>query len=435
MNTVHGFVTIESLVSNTPGRISQIGELSTNALTYSKEKGEYTNQDFPDLRLTTFSAVSDTTGQMIEVPASQVYEILAITRAAIAYTEENQRPYLGSDFQDSVEAEFAQTVTGLQFGELVNADNIQFPEYIEWKSLMHGNASIKIWFSNRSFEDQYPNYDVTIIPPLENLNQFFFEYGLVESTLNNLSYADFADRIQEAKQKHPETIFKFVEFEIVNRYDRTQRKKTTWGVLIYGKNGDDIDVIKDKILDWVLENSNYDQTQWEMMFPDIFLRTELTFIPQWNKIATTNLTDNSSLYSSVMKYKETLGLAKAVASFYPPEHIEENTAFIPHFFRTLGVAVINGTSNSVTRRDFAEIYPDYIPVPTTSTDFARMSVNTQKMAMALTDLLMEAETMTATSWLPEKIRRVQRQGKLFASTTFDGINLLVALKINPEFNA
>ena len=434
MKIVQGFVTISQYVSNVPGIISPVGELSTYSRTYSKEKGEYRKLDIPGYQLITFKSIESTTGLEVEVPSTLADEILAISRAVVAYAVGHMRPYDPEDFRNTLETENALVIDNLELGPFEQSATIDLPQFITWKSLGHANSEVRIWFSDSAFSDQYSGYEITVIPPLPVLNDFFLPFSNAKVKIEEQGIVALGEKIQAAKMRHPETVVRLLEFNFVNRHDPAVTTKTTWGVLVYGKEGDYIDAIKDAISEYLLANSTHALDQWEIIFPDIFKRTEMVVVPRWDKVAVENLTDHSSLYSSIASVSETQTFLQSFVNFYSGGHVSVNSYVVPYPFKTLSLGVVNGTNNMDGKKDFKQVFPDYLPIPSTSLDFARMTLKTQALILFLDDILIWAEKVTPISPLPQGMRRVTRNNKLFVSSSLDGINYLVAAKFNQEFN-
>lgn len=435
MKIIHGFITIAQYVKNTPGIVSAIGELSTYSRTYSKEKGEYLSSSAQGYQLTTFRSIDTITKTNTEVSQTLVDEILSIAKSIVAYAGNNLRPYDTVDFKNTIAVENFSTIANLELGDLVfGTQGIDLPGFASWNSKANDYSEIRVWFSDQTFADQYTGYDITIIPPVTNLATFFLDYNQAKTVLDGVSVSTLGEAIQTAKQRNPETVVRLLEFNLVNRYDQTTKMKTSWGVLIYGKEGDYIDAIKDAISDYLLNNSVYKQEQWELILPDIFKRTEMVVVPRWDNIAVQNLTDNSSLYSSIIGVKEADTFLKSFIKFYDAPHISSNSYIIPYPFKTIVLCIVNGIKNTIEKNDFKKVYPDFMPIPSTSLDFARMSLTTQNFILFLDDLLIWAERANTLSPLPTGLRRVIRNTKLFISGDHNGINFLVAAKFNTDFN-
>lgn len=433
MKVVQGFVNIASLIKNQPGTNSPIGELSTFSKTYSKEKGLYQSYSHPGYQLITFSSFNQNTGNLLELDQQFVDEILEVVRETFQYTSTRTRPYNFQDMVRTLQQEFKLKISNLTLGELVDGDQVALPSFLRWNSIIQNNSEVTIWLSDAHFADQYTGYEITVIPPLNILDDFFLPFSSVVSSLEQVSMARLGERIQEAKLRQPETVVRLMEFNFQNRHDPSLKRKTTWGILVYGKEGDYEDAIKDAIVDWLVQNSDFGSEQWQSIFPEIFERTEMVVIPRWDQIATQNLVDRSSLYSSLLNLGEAYQFVQDFINFYDLQHVRSNTYIMPYTFKTIMVTITNGIKNSLGKEDFKRMYSDYLPVPSVSFDFARMQLKTAEFCLFLDDVLLSAETATPTTPLVSGTRRVVRNGIFFISAMHDGINYLVAAKHNPIF--
>lgn len=434
MKVIQGFVNISAYVSNVPGVISEVGEISTFSRTFAKEKGEYRDIDIPGYNLVTFSSFDTIDNELFELSSTEVKEILTVAKSAVIYANSNNRPFNFLDFVQTLRIEHVGFALDLELGPLVETSIITLPSFIAWKNKVDG-SEIRIWLSDDSFQKQYTGFEITIIPPFENLDEFFKPYFETAQKIEEISFSVFGDKIQEAKDLHPETILKMMDIYYYNRYDRNVKKKTTWGVLGYGSASDHIDNIKDKLADYVLSNSEYGQEQWELIFPEIFRRTEMILVPHWDNVAVENISTLGSLYSSVIKPREVEAKIRSLTPFYPSGLVENNHEVVPYTFKTVVLSVIAGPNNVVGKTSFKEVFPDYLPIPSTSTDFARMSLKTQEFCLFVDDLVLAAETAGRYTPIKRGLRLITRMNKLFISATFDGIHFLVATKSNEEFKA
>lgn len=431
MISIQGFVEIAQYVNNTPGVIGSFGELSPYSRTYSKEKGLYQNSSIPGYSLVTFRSLNEQ-GQMVAVPSDQVLEILEVTRAIVAYAQGHTRPYDEEDFIDTIRSQFATTVNGLGFGEFVHGTSISLPSFVVWTSINTGN-SMRIWLADEAFQSQFTGFEITIIPPLDNLNNFFLPYTEAKAMLDSTSISVFMEKIQTAKNKYPDTITHILEFDFYNRYDQTVKTPCKFGILIYGLEGDYVDAIKDAIIEHLLQNSSYTEEQWKSILPDIFKRTEMMIVPRWDTLAIENLTEQASLYSSLVNPYTNHVFVRNFLGTIPDVWLQGNMYTLPFPLKTLMSFVVNGSNNEPGKTDFKTMYPDYLPIPSTSLDFARMSIPTQQWVLFIDDVLLEAERVTALSTLPSGMRRVFRNNKIFVAKIHNGVNYLVAAKINSEF--
>lgn len=433
MKIVHGFISMARCASNKPGVIAPFGELSNHSRTFSKEQAEYSNNNIPGFKLITFKSTDSLTGLETELPETLTNEILSVANAIVNYASTHTRPLDSNDFRGSIAANQLLFISDFELGPIATGGNLELPEFALWKSKANEYSEVRVWFSDSAFSNQYLGFDITVIPPIPLLSDFFLPFEESKAVVESQSMAVFGEKIQAAKARYPETVVKLLEFDLVNKYDTRVKIKTIWGVLIYGNEGDYTDCIKDAIVDYVLANSSYTQEHWELYFPDIFKRTEMIVVPRWDLLAVENLSDRSSLYSSVSPVNGSLSFLKNFLDFYDGAHIDSNSYFVPYSFKTIGLCIVNGLRNSSGKKDFKKLYSDYLPIPSTSLDFARMKLPTQNFILFLDDLLLWAEKTDPLSPLPTGLHRVTRNKKLFISSNHDGVNYLVAAKFNKEF--
>lgn len=427
---VKGFVTVNDYVNNVPGRTSAICELSTWSRTYSKEKGEYLNDTLPGYRLTTFKTVDTQTGNETVVPVNLAKHIMLMVYESITYAKAHIRPYDPNDFRNSIVTTFFQKISNLQFGNFVDNGQIALPEWVSWTSLENANAQVKIWLSDLAFQDQYDESQIVVIPPIETVDHFFNQYNVALTEIKSRTLQELSDTIQLAKTDNPETYVRLLEFDFYNILNVEQKNKCTWAVLIYGKVGDNIDSIKDALVDYIISHSTHTKAEWELRLPDIFKRTEFALLPRWDKISIENLTDLSSLYSSILSPTECIQFAKNSISFYQASYVETHVEVFPYDYKALSVVAVPGPTNVVGSQKLYEMFSDYIPVPSTSPDFNRMEIKTRDWALFIEKLLIIAETATEFTSVPYYAHKQYKDGKLYISGMFDNVNYLVAAKSN-----
>ena len=430
MKIIQGFVTISKFVNNTPGQTALIGELSTWSRTYSKEKGEYTDGGVPGYVLTTFKVVDPDSGMMTNLTDSEAKEALEIVKEVELYGERNTRPYDPVDFRNSIQVNFYGRIAGLEIGQFVDNGELAVPEFMSWTSTTNGGNVVKIWLTDAAFSDQYTDYSITVIPPVVNVDTMVGEFSVAKREVESRTIAQMGDIIQAEKLEHPETYVRIYTFELHNKHDTRQKIETHWPVLIYGKSGDTIDAAKDAITEYIRMNSTAPEQVWELVLPELFKRTEFVFIPRWDKLAVPNLTEIAGLYSSMLNAVECVEFARDNIPFYNTTFTEQNTSVMAYPYKQVLMLVVNGEKNISTKKTIQSLYPDYIPVASTSPDFSRMQKKTRDWVLFLADLVIVAEVATVLTTLPKDMRRTIRNGKLFISAVLDEVNYMVAAKSN-----
>lgn len=429
MLRVKGFVTISSLVSNSKDITSRLGELSPISRTFSKDIGEYVNSAYPGYILNTFNAVDSVTSEHVVLMPSDVEFCLGVIRSIYSYSASNIRPYNVADHINTVNRAFQGVITGLQFGSYYTDTNIDLPEWVEFSNTLSG-ATYRIWLADEAFQRQYDLFEIEIVPFLNNVDDFFLPYETISAALDATSMSKFMEKIQTVKAEHPETILYIQDYDLVNRQNTIQKRPVPWGVLVYGYQGDNIDYIKDAIIDYLLSNSSHTREEWEVLFPDIFKRTEFSIYPRWDLIAVPNLTNMSAIHRAIVDHSEVTGYILRVGNQYSDNHILANIQTIPHTYKYVSLVAIPGETNPSHVRRIYDLYPDYVPVQNTALDFARMTKKTRDWSNFLYDLITVAETATKYSTIPVNMRRMVRRGRIYITAVFDSVNYLVHAKIN-----
>lgn len=419
---VKGFLKINSLISNIPGVIAPIGELSLYSETFSKERGYYQPSINNDYDLVTFLSV-DNVNQPIVLTDTQVNKIVSICiflRLTIASTVP---PYDINNIKTSMFNQFPSDIGVLEIGDLVSV----MPQWISWTT-PNNQETYTIWFQDMAFRNQYEHFDIVVVDPLPDMTIFTQNLGSINAALTDETADKLSVRINTARNNNPETVLKIIKFPYADVNNPGIIVDVYWPVLIYGLAGDHIDAIKDAIINRLNQLNFLNQSQWGERFPDIYRRTEFIVVPAWNKIAIPNMLTQEGIYSQILKPEEITELSKSVIDFYDEQYVEDNTYSVPTIFKGLTLSITNGMGNITGLEDFREVYPDYVPLPTSSLDFNRMTLETQDMHRLIHDLVTYAETMTRYSFLPDETRRIQRGSRYYIAKMLHGINFIVLPK-------
>lgn len=427
MYSLKGFVEFAGLASNTPGVVAKIGELSSLAMTYSKEKGFYDSVTYKDVEITSFSSKQD--ANKVEIPASvktKVFDVVAwLYGQMIATSNTQDRTTLLSMLANT----FGTTAEQIECGTIVTDGTLYVPEWLAWK-VVGSESYIRLWFTDESFRTQYDEYEIVVVPALVKLDNFFLPASDVETYLKAMTTNLMVDRMQIAKAGYPETIMRVETYDYIAPGNPDFKVPSRWGVLIYGEAGNNVDAIKDAIVNYVLANSTHPRTEWVNILPDLFKRTEFIFTPLYTQYGIPNRTLEAGVYSPLIKLPDAKAAAKKTASKYPQAHIDNYISFMGHPYKSLALVILGGPENRQGKFYFTDFYPDFISVNTSSIDFNRMSQETQDIANMLADMIYEAESVTKFSVLPFGMTKLIRDNILFVVRTVNNVQFLVAAKSN-----
>jgi hypothetical protein len=419
---IKGFLKINSLLSNSNGSVSQIGELSPISYTFAREKGFYQPSDSTEYDLITFLSTFDNGTPMV-LGQALVDEIIDVCAYLRTYINSRVPPYSSDDIRMAMYAHFPAEIETFEMGELTSV----LPHWISWKK-PGSTGNIMIWFHDEAFRNQYDEYEIKVVSPLPSLDTFFQSTNAIATALAEETMDKLMVRVELAKEGYPETMVRVFRFAYIDPNNPDLTFDVNWPVVIYGAAGDHIDAVKDAIIDYLENNSSHTLQEWQVIFPDIFKRTEFIIVPQWNNIAIPNMLTNTGMYSQVLKPSEFINYAISKIAFYPQAYVQLNTYGLPSIYKSLLLALTNGQNNVDGLKDFREVYPDYIPIPSTSLDFNRMSLKTQEMSRWLYDMTVYAEQMNRYSFLPVGMKRIWRGDKYYLAKLIHDINFVMLPK-------
>lgn len=436
MYVLKGFIDHALLVSNAVGVTATIGELSTESLTYSRERGSYVKAGIDDLTLTSFLSARDGTKiaatEVLSDPDTIADHVLTVGKWVYDQTILGANVVNADELLQAAVTQFDAIATNFQCGQIITDGRYYMPEWFSWthKTLDGGSNQFKVWFVDASFKSQYDEFEFVIIPPLDNLDDFFKTGTEVEALLKARTLSDTMDKIQQAKAGNPETILRADEYDYIDPLNATHIVPSNWGLLIYGAAGNNVDSIKDALINYTLANSTHVKDDWLKILPDIFKRTEFMLVPRWDSYAIPNRTLEAGIYSPVANLTSALALIKQVIVSYPGSHIDTNVDLMGHPYKSLSILAVGGPDNHNDWFKITDVFPDYIDVSSTSLDFNRMSQATRDWMLTLEQMLIIAESMTEYSSIPFSMTRTVRDGILYLVWSYQNIHYLVAAKKN-----
>lgn len=428
MFALKGFATHSQLADNRVGVINEIGEISTQSLTYSREKGIYVVDTAKHINLISFTCAQD--GVKVQLTPDQRDEYFAIINWMYNKTLNTSGTMYPDQILRELIATFSATSDDFKSGGVVNDGNYQILEWLSWRSKKTPDSYIRIWFSDPSFAAQYDEYEIIIVPPIDRLDDFFGSMPEVDALLKSRGPSEQFDIIQQAKGGQPESVLRAEVYPWHNPLIPTQTLSTPWVSLVYGIAGNNIDSIKDALQKYILSHSTHSRDDWVKVFPDIFKRTEFIMIPFWDRYAIPNRLPVAGIHSSIVNLASGLEQIKQYSPDYPAAHINAYASIMGHPYKSLAIGSIGSNENRDNKFKLTDEFPDWIAVSSTSQDFNRMSKKTRDWATILFDMLLVAEEMTPFTDIPLGYTRVTRQGKLYLVRNFDNIHYLVLSKFS-----
>jgi hypothetical protein len=429
--TVKSFCVIQNYANNANKTLSPVGELSNYSTTFSKDIKRYQNATNNNLTLNVFSAKESTLGQ---IPLNQEIRDIIETVCSWVYTtrEGATGNITRAVFLSALKEQFVTAATDINCGEIIRSNaGKYYPEWISFskRNYAAGGNVLKVWFADSSFQTLYDEYEITVVPPLARIDDFFLAPNIVFTKLLNVNIKETVDRLEVARNKDPETNLCNVAYEYVSPLDTTKTAPTYWSVLIYGPMGNDDDVISNAIIDYIAAHSTRGPEQWKPLIPELFKRTEFTIYPRWHLYSIPNkIVDNSGIYLNTINPIKEIAWVKNIIPGVAATFIDQHIRFMPHHFKSLMLTVLPGDSNRNNLFDIDVIYPDVINVASTSNDFNRMSARTQEWLRLLAQAIVLAETINSFTDTPSGYRKISRSGITYISFVHENVRFLVSAK-------
>lgn len=433
MYTLYGFYKYPPLIDNALNIVNPLGEISDDSLTYAKDKSNHSNATYPQTVLVGFHSVKDNVP--VEIPGNMVTRILQLgqwmyDRAAAGQIEANPTPLI-----NAILSEFGDQLVNVKLGPLLLANGIRLPKWIEFEDTKHDDENaIKLWLSDQAFNNEYPETHIDVIPPIEVIDDLFLGETVVRQRLEEYSLADRFEQVQQMRADYPYTLHRVENYRWINPVDNSITINTPWIVVIYGRAGNNPDLIKEAIVDYIMANTEKDREDWEDLIPDLLLSTEFIITPQWHNYAIPNLELEAGIHSPILKPGDALQLAinTIQGNGYSPEWISNQIESAGVIYKSLAFTVVGNPNNRTGITQFSEQFSDYILVTNNNADFNRMSVRTQEFKDMLADMIKYAETVNPTTQVPTGFSRITRKGVVYVGKQYEDILYLVVTKHSVE---
>lgn len=438
MYNIKGFLSIKPFIDNIPGELSPIGELSTHSMTYSMELGYYGKETYPNTEFVAFSVKNNDVEERL--PDTYQDELLPIFDWIYSQCVDG---IFNNDTADDFRTRLLSAFTNLDdvtVGEMIATGYLstKLPRFIYFKLTgMTDDNMIRVWLSDTTFQQQYDEYTILVVPPVEDADLDTFIDGThneVQQLMDDDTARRRMQRIEAKRQQRPATAIRTEMYDWADPAAPTETINTVWSVVIFGAAGNNIDTVQEEIQSYVLAQSVHNAGTWQDYIPDLFLTIEFVLVPYWHNWSNENLTDGTSKYSPTVRHRDVLPIVKeTTGSRYTDAHVEDNLHSSMLQWKNASFAVVASADNSNEIRNFKAAFHDYIVTATTSIEWDDMSLDTREWVEFITPIFVEAERMTKFSTMPANISRIERQSAngvelMFASGSFQGVNYLVLSK-------
>lgn len=461
MYSLKAFLKIDSLTNNQPNVVAPIGELSDLGYTYSKNKGFYTDvADHPGFEYVAFTSKSDDTGaEQDTLLIARIKEFLFKTSHWMNSTAAGMPQYFNgpngtqvflTEWQSAIDG-WAPSVPNQLDVDSDDYDDVQIlgvsPEYtlvsginkyfVHWVEFNIDylynttlkTAHVKIWLSDAAFREQYDDYEIVVVPFVNDLDDFFDTYSQVNILVNDAKNPNnIVSRFETAKGEHPSTIQKVLTYNWHDDLVPPNLIPTPWGVLIYGIAGDNLDAIREELREYILDHSSHTEEEWGEIFPGIFRVNEFLLIPMWHRYSIPNATLLQGIYSPVVQLNRDKTLLNTICPNLDMEWIEDHAESFVYPYKSVAIYSIPSNFNNEDLHILQAAIPNWAHISTDTYDFSRMNIQAQEWANKMENAIITAESITAVSTVPSGYSRVYRNNIMFVALEINERTYLVCAK-------
>lgn len=432
-----GFASIPVNANNADGQTAVFGEISNYAHTFSRHKSNWANATLaPNIELVAFRTVNDSNAYM--TPSNAVVNhILSVTQwvytqyaASAIPSNANQDAFIAS-----LVAQFPAITAGSVLINEIIADTPstkRMPDHIQWDFLDADTKTtrIKIWFNDSRFRTQYDDYEILLVPPLTNIDQLNNPITTVQPLLAAVTPDVPFNAIGALVGDKPSTVTRTYQAVWSDATNPGATIVTNWYAAIYGQAGNDADALKYAVREYISAHSTL--SVWSTLYPALYADNEFVIVPMWGDVASPMSGLDPALYRSSLKVAtlKTRALALIPGAYANMvanigAFLDANLTINAAFWRSIMFLAVGSPSNTGGHADLTFLYPDYMDIPSTDADFARMTATTQGFIVALNDALQKAMDLTASSPVPPGYMRTVRSNKVYLSFQYDGYTYLV----------
>jgi hypothetical protein len=402
MEKVFLFASYQTPLGN-PNEISSVGELSPYGRSFSRYVQDIVSPVMPDIVFSLFGSAQNNTETESTILVTANITNLLTQNNSVSFTYLST--YLLSNFD----------VTLVDVGDLVYMGNKCW--YDHFTIVLNGKL-VTVVCTDAAWRTVYSNYEIVVISPI-SVNTFLQHYNQVKASLADLAPNAIFTAINDEKKNNQESAI----VPVIHSYAPAGLTpiEVTWYCLVYGPFGNVKEALDGAITSFLESIATRDV--WKALFPSLYNKRELFILPMWEK-ALDAVAGHEVSYGSVVKATDVIARAVSSCSHLGEEYVASVAILLPTAYKFINCIFF--PTVFVNTAMFLSLISDYLPVSAMSSDFARMRLSTQQLALILYELISKAEQFSdyGTNTAPV----VTRNGKRYLTSSYGDITLFVEIK-------
>lgn len=423
---IKGFARLFNFTNNEIGEDCTFGEVNDYMMTFSKNIGQYSSSNYPNVELLTFSALNDTNKESLVDYNTKEYllkVINIISQGVLSKTIGNNVQSVKTLLVTSLGNEFQL----LTIGKIINYGDYYCPTYIDFKYLGTDLTTTMLWFGQDAFIQQYEDYEHIVVPGISEIDKMFGDAGDVKQALDAITPLLMNEKEREAIGQRPETSTVSHQY-MVYGLDKKKIGFTYFSIVIYGQYGINTDLERETLIDYILKHSNHTREEWEIVLPDLFVKTEFRLFPTWDKTGLPNNGVSGAMYRSSVKINDAKAILSKYCSDFSDAHLNKYGCINIGSYKSIMMVSVGHPDNRHKIYSLDEQWPYYGNIRTTSEDYGRYDEDTKKFLDALLTMFNIAENMDSMVTLPRNFTKIKRNDLVYVSHTLNNIQYIMLSK-------
>lgn len=423
---IKGFARLFNFTNNEIGEDCTFGEVNDYMMTFSKNIGQYSSSNYPNVELLTFSALNDTNQESLVDDTTKEYLLKVIdiiSQGVLSKSIGNNVQSVKTLLLTSLGNEFQL----LSIGKIINYGDYYCPTYIDFKYLGSDLTTTMLWFGQDAFIQQYEDYEHIVVPGISEIDKLFGDAGDVKQALDAITPLLMNEKEREVIGQRPETSTVSHQY-MVYGLDKKQIGFTYFSIVIYGQYGINTDLERETLIDYILKHSNHTREEWEIVLPDLFVKTEFRLFPTWNKTGLPNNGVSGAMYRSAIKINDAKKILSKYCSDFSDAHLNKYGCINTGSYKSIMIVSVGHPDNRHKIYSLDEQWPYYGNIRTTSEDYGRYDEDTKKFLDALLTMFNIAENMDSMVTLPRNFTKIKRDDLVYVSHTLNNIQYIMLSK-------
>lgn len=419
MAKIQGFLSILAFSDNDAFETNPVGELSPYAQTAAADPQYYNNDGvlFTVIHSSDVSMIQTTNYPSIMLAVANVFRNIDANLATAAGNF--QALALMPDYENIIQfKEFGEPVLN-PINDVLYPSSITF-DYINQNET---NWEFKIWLSDSHFIDEYDKVVVNILPPVDDVNLIFNSYNsAVSQEGTNYAIENFITRESNFVGTKVYTQKEIYSVEMEDPSNDAILSPFRFTLYYHGFKKLTGDQKLQLVLEWLVNNSSYEEWRWEEIIPASLSLDNWFFLPMYNQIAIDSVAHESPIYSHTLDIAnlpfDTLlnKYFSAIVSTNTLATVKSKVSYITLSTQSVALLALCDPDATSGWMRFSEEFSDFFLVGLNDQNVNQMQVATRDMLFTITDLFVIANTYVLGQSLPTGVRISNYNGRRWLKT-------------------